>query len=387
MRILQLVSIPSMTGAAPHVATLADRLVGAGAEVWVVGDSRRAGDFADKVQQSRAEYLGETGIGLSTVSPPWGYVDDVFKLRRLIGKIHPDVVHCHLTNDHILAMLAIRGLRFEPTLIRTVHYEQSLRRNRLAKQLWKNTHGVITLCEEHRDSFLRSFGDTGCVSRVILNSVNLEKFKPGLVGGNLCGELNVDPDRHFIIGMVARFQRGRGQESVVHAMRRLRELYPDLRLLLVGKGETLEEVKALVERLELTDVVRFTGYRRSDLRDVYCLCHATVLLRPGHDASCRAALESLACATPVIGSRRGGMPDVIGQGENGFLIEDPDRVEAIVDAISLAMQHGGLRGMGILGRRRMEQFHTPTRMVEETLGWYRQSRDQREVGSRGSIVS
>ena len=91
----------------------------------------------------------------------------------------------------------------------------------------------------------------------------------------------------------------------------------------------------------------------------------------GSDESCRAALEAMAAARPVVARAVGALPDTIVHGETGLLVED-DRAESVVAALATILgDPGGARAMGVAGRRRAESEFAPERAVTVVERVYR----------------
>jgi len=87
-------------------------------------------------------------------------------------------------------------------------------------------------------------------------------------------------------------------------------------------------------------------------------------MAPGSDDSCRAALEAMAAARPVVARALGALPETIAHGETGLLVED-DRPEAVAAALrEVLADRARARAMGAAGRRRAEKEFSPARAVE-----------------------
>jgi L-malate glycosyltransferase len=105
-----------------------------------------------------------------------------------------------------------------------------------------------------------------------------------------------------------------------------------LRLLVVGRGTRAAEVlEAPVKQLGLEHAVVRAGYLKGDeYLDVLAQMDALVYLVPGSDGSCRAALEASAMGIPAIASRRGALPELLG--DSALLCDES------VDALSAALR-------------------------------------------------
>ena len=83
----------------------------------------------------------------------------------------------------------------------------------------------------------------------------------------------------------------------------------------------------------------------------------------GSDESCRAALEAMAAALPVVARAVGALPDTVVHGETGLLVEN-DRPESVMAALAAILTDPArARAMGLAGRRRAERDFVPERAV------------------------
>jgi len=167
-----------------------------------------------------------------------------------------------------------------------------------------------------------------------------------------------------VVVSVARLATNRGHELLLAGVGLLVPRLPRVRLLLVGKGETRRPLEQLVADLELGSHVIFTGYRDIDLPSVLAAGDCFALMAAGSDESCRAALEAMAAARPVIARRVGALPETVVHGETGFLIDD-DRPESVARALGDILEDPARRrAMGSAGRARAEECFGLERSVE-----------------------
>jgi glycosyltransferase involved in cell wall biosynthesis len=91
----------------------------------------------------------------------------------------------------------------------------------------------------------------------------------------------------------------------------------------------------------------------------------------GSDDSCRAALEAMAAARPVVARRVGALPETVVHGETGLLVEDdsPESVAAALARVLGAADRG--RAMGLAGRVRAQTVFSPERSLDTVERVYR----------------
>lgn len=136
---------------------------------------------------------------------------------------------------------------------------------------------------------------------------------------------------------VSRLQRYKGQDKVIECLPRLAEEFPDLRYVVVGKGEDMAYMKSVAEEYGVSDRVIFTGFvadevvtRLYELADVYVM--PTRIHTKGLEGFGISFLEAYATRTPVIGPTVGGPRSAVVDGETGLLV-DPDSTDEIESAI------------------------------------------------------
>ena len=306
------------------------------------------------------------GLGLS----PGAAAGDTLRLRALLRREGVDLVHAHHSHDHWLALVArpARSGRGRPPILRTFHTLRAVKRGRLAAGLYRRTAGVFAVsrqievrCHESGIPSERVFWIPG--------AADLPRF-----------ELPADPRpvrEEFELGeapvivSVARLAPNRGHELLLEGFRLLLREMPGARLLLVGKGETRARLEQVVADLGLAKCVVFTGYRDRDLPAVLASADCFALMAAGSDDSCRAALEAMAAARPVVARGVGALPETVVHGETGLLVED-DRPESVAAALAQVLGAPGRgRDMGLAGRQRAQTVFSPERSVETVERVYR----------------
>lgn len=154
----------------------------------------------------------------------------------------------------------------------------------------------------------------------------------------------------IVIGTIKRLEETYGISYLIKAFSVLSKKYHNLHLLLVGDGKQTDEYKKLVSDLGLSGKVTFTGLiphnevvAFHNKLDIY----VAVSLRESFGV---AVLEASACATPVVVSNVGGLPEVVIQNHTGFIVPPAD-VNATASAIEILIKDKALRKtFGINGR-------------------------------------
>jgi len=317
--------------------------------------------FAAKARAAGIDLVD--GLRMDARLGPRALARDVLRLRALIRDEGVDVVHTHHSHDHWLAVLGRpkRALGGRPPVVRTFYNLHSVKRDRLASTLYRRT-GAVFAVSRQIESRCREAGIPQERVFWIPGAVDLRRFAADADPAPVREEFKLG-DAPVVVS-VARLATNRGHELLLAGVGLLVHRLPRVRLLLVGKGETRRPLEQLVADLELGSHVIFTGYRDIDLPSVLAAGDCFALMAAGSDESCRAALEAMAAARPVIARRVGALPETVVHGETGFLIDD-DRPESVARALEDILEDPARRrAMGSAGRARAEECFGPERLVE-----------------------
>src|SRR2546427_1421132 len=233
-----------------------------------------------------------------------------------------ELMHVHYAIPHAAtAWLAKQMLKTERDLkvVTTLHgtditlVGQDPSYYTLTKFSIEQSDAVTAVSRYLRDETYRAFGCVDCDVRVISNFISPAEYHPPR-DGSCRGALA--PAGHKILIHVSNFRPVKRVTDVVRVFAGVRKAMPAA-LVLVGDGPERDAAEQETDRLNLGDDVRFLG-KVDDVAEL--LRGSDLFLLPSETESFGlAALEAMACGVPVIASAVGGLPEVIAQGETGFL--------------------------------------------------------------------
>jgi glycosyltransferase involved in cell wall biosynthesis len=154
----------------------------------------------------------------------------------------------------------------------------------------------------------------------IPSGVDLDAFRPQPKPSRIRGELGIAPGA-FVAGYSGRLAEEKDPEAFLEIARRCRR-DPRLVFLMTGAGPLTDRVRRRIDKLALGPSLRFLG--QVDKVVDYMAAYDVLILPSRFDGRPVAVLESLALGVPVIASRVGALPDLIQDGETGFLCEPGD---------------------------------------------------------------
>ncbi|HWN19839.1 MAG TPA: N-acetyl-alpha-D-glucosaminyl L-malate synthase BshA [Gemmatimonadales bacterium] len=280
------------------------------------------------------------------------------KQHEVVLREELDLLHVHYAIPHATtAYLAREMLKGERSLrvITTLHgtditlVGQEASFYAITKFSIERSDGVTAVSNYLRDETYRAFGCGSCDIRVVPNFVNLKEYRPGDPG---CRG-TVAPEDHKVITHISNFREVKRVKDVIRVFARIRRAMPAT-LVMIGDGPERMDAENEARDLAVTDDVRFLGR----LDSVASLLQASDLfILPSQTESFGlAALEAMACGSPVIASRAGGLPEVIDDRVNGIL-EPVGSVEAMgrlaVELLRDPERHAAMRAAAIA---KAEQF-------------------------------
>ncbi len=277
----------------------------------------------------------------------------VFRLARLLRQRNIDVIHTHLSTASLLGAFAARlaGKR-------SVAHVHGLN----TATCFRKSDAVIAVSGAVK-SHLSGQGMDERKIHVVHGGVDPAKFQP-VRAAEARRNLGYDPDSP-IFGVFGRLSNEKGQRTAVEAMSFLLQNNRRARLLIVGDGRDREELAALAASLGIADHVHFTGFQ-TDIRPFMSACDAVIVpsVKEGFGL---AAVEAMAMERPVIASATGGLPEIVIQGETGFLIpcSDPNAVARSME--SIIVDGDIAQAMGARGRERAREHFDLSKQIARVL--------------------
>jgi N-acetyl-alpha-D-glucosaminyl L-malate synthase BshA len=298
------------------------------------------------------------------------------KMKEIFTAYGLDLLHVHYALPHaVSAFLASRMVsprRFpvvttlHGTDITVVGQEKSYYD---ITRLGMNESTVVTSVSQYLTGEAERIFKPEKKIRTVYNFVDIDLFKR--TTGECDRQLFASPQQ-VIYAHISNFRKVKRIPDVIKIFHRVQQEINSV-LLLIGEGPTLSQAREQVRELGIQERVRFMG-KQEDIVTIFCI--ADVFLFPSEEESFGlAALEAMACEVPVIASRSGGIPEVVIDGEGGFLSEvgDIDRMAAM--SIKLGKSAQLRETMGRAGRERARQYFSPEIIIPQYEAVYKEAVD------------
>jgi len=299
-------------------------------------------------------------------------------ISERLGQQRPDVILCHF------GFVAMRVLPVAQRLgIPVAAHFHGLDLSSMLKMRWyrwslqsqvkKFDHAIVV--GSHQAQILRDQGVDENALSLIPCGVPTEQFQP----------VSRPARDHVRFIQVSRVVPWKGVEQGIRAFAKVNPQLPDSRLVIVGDGVQLEEMKQLVAELGLEHAVEFTGAIPPD-RVVQQLQSSDVFIHHSltyHTGWCEgfgvSIAEAAAMSLPLVVTRSGGIPDQVIDQQTGFLVEERD-VDAMVQAMLKLAGSAELREqLGQAGRQRMIEHFDSAGQIAKLEGVVRNAAGDRHA--------
>lgn len=329
-----------------------------------------------------ADALAEHNIRFEVVKLGWWRKGKYFlwrpfaisRLAALIRHTGADLVHCNEIYPNPYAIRACASLAKgdgTPRIPVVTHMRLSVT-PRMIRNYDLHLADRIVVPSEQAGRDFDIWSDKADHVRVIHNGVDLEEFHRQRTRTEARAEIGVPPDGP-LLGLIGQMGPRKSGDVVIAAMKRVMIRFPEARLLLIGNPHRGQEdferdLRRASTAPELAGRVHFFSFTREILPFYEALDLNLLVSRD--EGFGRTIIEAGALGVPSIGSRVGGIPELIDEGHSGLLVDVED-IEGLADAIgSLLADSARLKEMGEQAFRRTAQHFSIRSHTEAMMALY-----------------
>jgi sugar transferase (PEP-CTERM/EpsH1 system associated) len=290
----------------------------------------------------------------------------ILKLKDLIKKEKPDIVHTHNVDAYEYGVIAAK-LAGVKKIIHTAH-GKSVKETNFKQSIERIYHRLTSL-------FVTSYvtvshdlekyaAENWCLNKIKLltihNGVDIKKYKPAKQSREFLrkyGILNSD----LLVGIVAGLRPVKDHATLIKAMAIVVNKMKNVKLAIVGDGQEKKNILNLVKELNLLNSVVFLGHR-ADMVKLYNSFDVGVLSSKSECLS-MTLLEGMACGLPFVVTKVGGNPEVVSDCENGYIVpcQSPDMT---AEKLLLLLKNKSLREqIAVTNRRKTEKLFNVNSML------------------------
>ena len=389
MKILQIISTGYVAGGAENVVVkITNHLLAKGHSVKILASDLGADKehFNDYVFKSINSANPLTL--LLFLFNPYSFI----VLRKVLKEYEPDIIHLHTVHQVTPSVLFL--LKKYPTVM-TLHGPESF----LSKLLFwcmkpsylnyfyekqnLNVMGKLSLYFNHVQKSIYKLGLKNidlfiAPSKYIQNAAKSDVSPiihlPNFVELRKFHELK----NNYNLLFVGRMEKVKGIEFLIKAISLIIKVFPQTTLTIIGDGLNKENLLSLTKSLQLENYIHFVGWVKNKDLDIYYE-KASIVVIPSiwpenFPTVCN---EAMSAGRPVIGTNVGGIPEIIDDGVNGYLVEPQNPEQIAEKVIKLFSEENLLKEFGKNARKKAEEFgiekysENTVKIYEEVLDKYK----------------
>jgi glycosyltransferase involved in cell wall biosynthesis len=303
-------------------------------------------------------------------------------MNEMLG-VPADVVHSHSFGYYHTNIAALRKRLSGTPLVITPHYHppetmqggfarHQLRKvydARVANWVFQQADAILFTTHAELASMAHHIDDMD-KTRVIPNGLHTQLYEDLPDPAPFREERGIEGPMVLYLGRLAVNKR---MELVIKALPRLREVVPDLKLVIAGPDDGVgDEWKALTRSLGLEDHVRFEGFL-SEEDKLAAFTAADLFVLPSEwEAYGLVLMEAQACGTPCVVADRGGPKEVIAPGETGVVVPFGDEERWTTSLLDLLTDEGLRRRMGNAARERAMTVFRWSNIIDQIEAVYQE---------------
>ena len=290
-------------------------------------------------------------------------------LYKIIKKEDYDIIHTHSSKAGFLGRIASK-INKVPIIIHTVHgfpfndFMNFFKKNfyiLIEKLLANWTDVLITVSNLNKKKIIdlgiskkdKIYNIYSGIDLKIFDRKNDRSFKKELKLG----------DNEILIGAVGRLSGQKDPITLIRAFNLVSKKFPDAHLVFVGDGPLRNKITKMIKKLKLTSKVHLIG----NIHNTWPVYHSLDLfvMSSIYEGLGRSITEALSCGVPVVCTAVEGVPEIIKNGETGFLAEPRD-IEGLANSIIYSLQNLSVaKKIALEGRKFVHKNFDVNKMVQE----------------------
>ncbi len=333
-----------------------------GHRVWLAAPAR-----SELYHRARAAGLDVWPMAFDNLSA----ASDFIGLRRRLKRAAPDVFNTHGNMDAKVGLMAARGLNI-PCVVRSRHHSHPVSASWYNKWMYRHlSHYIFTTARAVGDQIVRDLDvDPAKVTTVasgIVPPAALLSRETAI--RQMQADLDLDGAARFV-GSLAMLRDWKGHRYLVEAFTRISAAFPMHHLVIVGDGDELAALRRQVDASGLAARIHFTGFIE-DPWPCFRAFDLNVLASTKNEGIPQVLLQAMYAGCPVIGTRVGGIPDIVDAGVSGWLVPPSDAAALAATLTTILDDPQTARLRARRASRYVAENHTIDAMGSRILDLYR----------------
>lgn len=269
----------------------------------------------------------------------WSSGSTLKTLAKVIDENEIDLVVCQFRRTIPIGVIASRLSKRKPKMIAALHGivggKNSFSRKLINFFTYRHLDKIVSVSEFGVSDILKqNFSLNKEKVVAVPNGLNCEKFlqQEKLDRKTLLPQCD---EEDFVFCMVGRLAPVKNHVRVLHAVTKIKDRIPNAKLIIAGKGPVENQLRVLIDELDLSDCVKLIGFRQ-DIPAILRVADA-YLMPSVREGLPMALMEAMVSELPVITSNRAGMRELVPDDSIGYLV-DPDSIDSIANGMLKAYQ-------------------------------------------------
>lgn len=268
-------------------------------------------------------------------------IKTALRIKQIAEKEEVDIVNSHSGKSHSLAYLACKFGLDKPLVVhRRVDFPLKSKGFSLAKFNHKNVKAIVCVSNAIASLVKRVVQNPERV-KTVYSGIDPQRFSHDPPTGYVHEEFNIHRSK-MLIANISAIAQHKDYKTFLRTAKEVSNKRNDCHFLIVGDGLLEAETKKLAKTLNLNDCVTFTGFRK-DIPDLFREL-TLFLITSDTEGLGTTVIDALYNGIPVIATRAGGIPELVINGEQGYLCEIGDykclaeRINQLLDSEKLRQE-------------------------------------------------
>ena len=312
IKVFQIIPKFVTAGAETMCENLSEELIKLNVDLTIISLYKFKSDITKRLEDNNIKiiYLDKKrGLDLSII----------FKIKKIIDKLKPDIIHTHLYVLEYVVPAVILSKYKKIKIVHTIHNIASMeapKRLQFFQRIFFKKKMVypVAISEKVNSSIRELYGIKYAIT--IYNGVNLAKCK-----------IKKSFESCHKIVHIGRFENQKNHIFLINLFKN-KKIYENFELYLVGDGSLKQNIEEMIKTYNLEEKIHLVG----NLPDCYeMLYNSDIFILPSKwEGMPMTIVEAMGTGIPIVASPVGGIPDMIKNGENGFLCNTIDEYEKIL---------------------------------------------------------
>src|SRR4051812_8745282 len=327
----------------------------------------------------------QEGLDLVPLAPGDGVdLASSWRLSRVLKQLRPDVIHAH--DPHALALavmaLSITAPTPKPPLVAARREDHRIGHNSFSRWQLSEVDCFIANCAAIRDRLVTE-GVPRAKTTIVHEGVDVDRVAK-TPAADVHGVFYL-PHGSPIVGTVSALVPQKGLHHLIDAAALVIREVPDTRFVVLGGGELRESLERHIKEKHLERHVFLGGFRPDAVAmtkgfDLFAISSVS-------EGMCTALVDAMAAGKAAVATNVGGIPEVLIDGETGYLVPPRDHREMAERLVFLLTHPDARQQMGDAAQRRARDCFTVERMVAGTAAVYEQLAGTHRAADTASHVA